>query len=97
MLKDGVRVSRVLLRTSNTDKNTPDVITLHLSEKCMTLDDVKSRYGNVSMTGAPRARSDDEETSYEASGTWGKLVFGFAQRAPNCLSSVGFLPPSRIR
>ena len=52
---------------------------------------IATKYGNLTLTEAPRGRSPDEETKYEAKTGWGRLVFGFAERNPDCLSSVGFV------
>ena len=91
-LLNGMRVSRIVLAVRNEDKQDPGMLTLNVSEACSKLDEIKTRYGDLDMVGAPRGRSENEETSYEAKTSWGRLVFGFAERNPGCLSSVGIDP-----
>lgn len=89
-LQNNVRVSRIVLGVRNNDEQDPGMLTLNVSDKCLKLDDIKNKYGELAMAGAPRGRSEDEETTFEAKKIlWGKVVFGFAVRNPDCLSSVG--------
>lgn len=91
-LQNGVRLPRIVLGVRNEDEKDPGMLTLNLSGTCVTLDEIKKRYGELAVVGYPRGRSEDEETKYEAKAPWGKLVFGFAERNPECLSSVGLGP-----
>jgi hypothetical protein len=49
---------------------------------------VEARYGPLTPTGMPRGHSRDELFSFSREEPWGRLSFGFAERAPDCLASV---------
>ena len=91
-LQEGVYVPRIVLGLRNDDIRYPGILTLNVSGTCVKLDEIKNKYGELTVVGLPRGRSEDEETKYEAQAPWGKLVFGFAERNPDCLSSVGLGP-----
>jgi len=91
-LQGGVTAPRIVLGLRNNDIKDPGMLTLNLSGTCVKLDEIKNKYGELTIVGVPRGRSEDEETKYEAQAPWGKLVFGFAERNPDCLSSVGLGP-----
>ncbi|MCA8052257.1 hypothetical protein [Burkholderia arboris] len=88
-LDDGTQIERVVLRTSN-EGDTRGALTLTLSGRCIGRDDVKARFAGMRVAGAPSGRSPNEETTFRSETAWGELVFGFAERNPDCLSSVGF-------
>jgi hypothetical protein len=66
----------------------------NLNGECISLDTVRSRYGNLKITDFPRGRSLDEATSYSTFPAWGKLSFGFTERNPDCLAYVVINPKS---
>ncbi|WP_156437274.1 MULTISPECIES: hypothetical protein [unclassified Burkholderia] len=88
-LDDGTRIERIVLRTSN-EGDARGALTLTLSGRCIRRDDVKGRFAGMRIAGAPSGRSPNEETTFRSETAWGELVFGFAERNPDCLSSVGF-------
>lgn len=51
---------------------------------------IEGRYGPLAPTGMPRGHSRDELFSFSREEPWGRLSFGFAERAPDCLASVTF-------
>ena len=91
-LQNGVQASRIVLGIRNNDEQDTGMLTLSLSGSCLKLDEIKSRYSDLAMASAPRGRSEDEETTLRTKNSWGNLVFGFAVRNPDCLSSVGIGP-----
>lgn len=66
------------------------LLNLKVGGTCVARPDVESRFGPLTVTGAPRGRSPNEETKLSRDEPWGRLTFGFADRAPACLSSVTF-------
>ncbi|KQW03099.1 hypothetical protein [Rhizobacter sp. Root1221] len=70
----------------------PGFLVLTLSGACVPKSAVFGRYENLQLTDYPRGRSLDEEASYTRVESWGKLSFGFAERARDCLRTVVFNP-----
>jgi hypothetical protein len=66
------------------------MLLLKVEGKCITKAELLQHFPNTTLFDMPRGRSLDEETSYTAEMEWGKMGFGFAERNPTCLSSVGF-------
>ncbi|MBR8316024.1 hypothetical protein KDW36_22865 [Burkholderia dolosa] len=93
-LRDGTQIDGIDLRTRNEPGASGDV-TLKLTGPCISRSDVKARFGGMRLSGAPSGQSADEETTFTAGTVWGELVFGFAERSPDCLSSIGFGTKSR--
>ncbi len=89
-LHDGTQIKGVELRTGNDDASAPGALTLTLAGTCVSRQDVKARFAGITLTGAPTGQSLDEETTFSTPTSWGELVFGFAERNPDCLSSIGF-------
>ncbi len=90
-LKDGVVIRNIDLRIKRIGPH-PGFMVLEIKGQCITLDQIRRRYGPLEITEAPRGRSLDEETSHSAMQPWGKLSFGFAERNPDCLASIVFNP-----
>ncbi|MBN3745502.1 hypothetical protein G3N96_08645 [Burkholderia sp. Se-20373] len=88
-LDDGTQIERVVLRTSN-EGGAQGALTLTLSGHCVGRDEVKAHFAGMRIAGTPTGRSPNEETTFRSETPWGELVFGFAERNPDCLSSVGF-------
>jgi len=90
-LADGVVVDKIDLRIGE-EKDDPGFLVLRLAGSCIGLDAVRAHYPTLGVTDRPRGRSWDEVTSYTTVLPWGRLSFSFAQRNPDCLSSVAFAP-----
>lgn len=90
-LADGVFIESLDLRIRKEQPH-PGFLVLNLSGTCVQKSAVNSRYTQLVMTDFPRGRSLDEEASYSQETSWGKLSFGFAERAPDCLHSIVFDP-----
>ncbi|ALV06032.1 hypothetical protein [Roseateles depolymerans] len=88
-----VDIEAVSLRVSVKEPTEKWLLNLTVAGKCVARSDVLARYPRLEVTNAPRGRSPNEETSYSRKELWGKLSFGFAQRNPDCLSSVLFTGP----
>lgn len=59
-----------------------------LGAPCLARATVETRYGPLEVTDVPRSGHPDEETVFARAEPWGELRFGFAQRRPQCLSSL---------
>lgn len=90
-LADGVFIHALDLRIRKEQPH-PGFLVLSLSGTCVPKTEVFARYPQMVMTDHPRGRSLDEEASYTKDTAWGKLSFGFAERAPDCLRTVVFTP-----
>jgi hypothetical protein len=66
------------------------LLNLTLAGSCLKKSAIEARYGPLSVTNAPRGRSLDEELGLSRVEPWGTLSFGFAERNPDCLSSITF-------
>jgi hypothetical protein len=93
VLQNDVSVSRIYLGVKNNDDTNIGALTLDIVGSYVRLDELRQKY-NLELLELPRGRSLDEETTYGTSTPWGELVFGFAERNRECLSSVGFGPVS---
>lgn len=90
-LSDGVVLSRIDLRIKRGGGH-PGFAVLNVAGTCVTLDEIRRHFGNLTVTEIPRGRSLDDATSHTAFLSWGKLSFGFAERKPSCLAWVSFNP-----
>ena len=63
---------------------------IHVVQGCPRKSDVEARYSPWKLTDVPRGGSLDEQAYWTRYETWGELSFGFAERAPDCLSTVAF-------
>jgi hypothetical protein len=88
LLQNDVHISRIILGVQNSDENLGS-LSLTITDSCIKLEQVKQKY-DLQLSGVPRGRSLDEETTYKSTTSWGHLVFGFAERNRVCLSSIGF-------
>jgi hypothetical protein len=66
------------------------LLVMDLNASCITKSAVLARYKPLTIIDEPRGRSLNEETAYARSESWGRLSFGFAERARDCLSSIAF-------
>jgi hypothetical protein len=57
---------------------------------CISKTDIARSYGPLRIIDVPHGHSWDEEFSLGRTERWGELSFGFAERRPDCLSSVSF-------
>ncbi len=64
------------------------MLNLSIGEGCPARAEIEKRYGPLTVSGGPTGRSTAEETKLSRQEPWGRLTFGFADRAPSCLSSV---------
>ena len=89
-LADGVVID-IDLRVRQEESH-PGFLVLRVAGTCIGLDAVRAHYATLRVTDHPRGRSWDEVTSYTTVLPWGELSFSFAERNPDCLSSVAFAP-----
>nr|WP_297382685.1 hypothetical protein [uncultured Roseateles sp.] len=87
-LAQEVEIEAVSLRISNKEPSEKWLLNLTVGGKCVARSDILARYPRLEITNHPRGRSPNEETSYSSKELWGKVSFGFAERNPDCLSSV---------
>lgn len=64
------------------------LLNLSIVAGCPARAEVEKHYGPLAVAGGPTGRSTAEETKFSRPLSWGRLTFGFAEKAPNCLSSV---------
>jgi len=96
-LADGVVMESIDLRVRPERASHPGFLGLRVAGTCIRLDVVRARYGTLSITDYPRGRSWDEVTSHTTIQPWGRLSFSFAERNPDCLSSVVLRPKDLSR
>lgn len=68
-------------------------LALTIGAGCARRQEVERRFGPLSQIGVPRGRSLDEQTRLARQETFGQLSFGFAERNPDCLSSIAVTVP----
>lgn len=66
------------------------LLNVRIGDGCPPRGDIERHYGPLEPTGVPRGRSPDETFSFSRDEPWGRLSFGFAERAPDCLALVTF-------
>ena len=91
VLAEGVEISDVDLRIKRRGVD-PGGLGLKIGGACITLDQIRVRYDQLKVTGHPRGGSLDEQWAYSQILPWGTVTFGFAERNPRCLASVGVGP-----
>jgi hypothetical protein len=90
---NGIRLTGLELRSPLPGEEVtagPLLILKVSSKNCVDRDQTLEAFGPLQLSGTPRGNSLDEETSYARIESWGTLSFGFAERSPDCLSSVVF-------
>lgn len=96
LLQEAVALRTVDLRVRrDPDAGHPGFLVLQLDTaagRCVTLAEVKDRFGALQITDAPRGRSLEDVTSHTANRPWGRLSFSFKEERPDCLASVAFDP-----
>lgn len=92
-LADGVTIDEAFLRLNKQEPRTRWGLVLRIGGACVPRTDVIRRHEGLEITGTPRGGSLDEETAWSRSEPWGRLSFGFAERDPDCLSSVLIVGP----
>ncbi len=92
-LAQEVEIEAVSFRVSAKEPTEKWLLNLTAAGKCVARSDILARYPRLEITSAPRGRSLDEQTYYSSKESWGKVSFGFAERNPECLSSVLFAGP----
>lgn len=71
------------------------IFSLDVTEGCPSKADMEARYSPWKLTGTPRGHSLNEKTYWSLYEPWGRLSFGFAERAPDCLASIVFAAGER--
>ena len=61
---------------------------LEVVGKCITIDLVRARYGQLTIVDSPRGHSLLDATVYRSRQSWGSYYFAFEEIARDCLSSV---------
>ncbi len=90
-LHDGVNVTTIdLLVRPNLEFDAKSGLSLELEGDCITLDEIRRRYGELEITQHPRGRSPLETTVYATRPAWGTLSFAFKQEKPDCLFRISF-------
>jgi len=89
-LADRVMIKKVTLSIKNADGVIRSlVLNLAPGGACVTRSDLHAHYPNTEITGAPRGGSLDEETVLTVLEPWARLSFGFKEKNPDCLATIG--------
>jgi len=91
LLDDGLFVTRVslaLLPDGGFGKNSG--LSIELGGRCIRLDEIRSRFGELTIVQHPRGRSLQETTVYAAAMPWGEVSFAFKEENRNCLFRISF-------
>lgn len=88
-----VEIEALSFRVSVKESTEKWLLNLTVAGQCVARSDVLARYPRLEVRNSPRGGSPNEETSYSRKEVWGKVSFGFAERNPDCLSSVLFSGP----
>ena len=91
-LADGLTVSPSLMVPATREFNDKSSFGMELEGACISLDEVRRRYGELQLTQHPRGRSLQETAVWSAKRPWGTLSFAFREDKPDCLFDVSFQP-----
>lgn len=94
LLAHGVTIEEAFLRVSQRDPANAWALVLTMGGPCVPRAEVLRRHDGLEITGHPRGGSLDEATTWSRSEPWGRLAFGFAERRPDCLSSILIAGPA---
>lgn len=64
------------------------IATFNILGKCITYEDIKKHYGNLSLYDTPRGHSYMDEMVYRSSQSWGSYYFVFRMIARDCLAAI---------
>ncbi len=85
----GVKIDRVdLVLDPHGEFTDAAGLSLELSGTCLRLDEVRQRYGALTLVQAPRGLSANETTAFASQQAWGVLMFAFKASNPDCLFRV---------
>lgn len=63
-------------------------VSLDITGKCITFEQVKAKYGDLTVFDTPRGHSFMDETVYRSRQKWGSYYFAFRVIARDCLASI---------
>lgn len=90
-LSNGSVIESIDLRIKKEQPH-PGFLVIKLAGACVPKSEVMQRYEGLKLTEYPRGRSLDEEASFSRREVWGRISFGFSERARDCLRTVVFNP-----
>jgi hypothetical protein len=64
------------------------LLSLSITGECRDLPALARHYGPLTVTDTPHHGLPGEQTYWSRTERWGRLSFGFAERARNCLSTI---------
>ncbi|EOC3070562.1 hypothetical protein ABUP50_003095 [Cronobacter malonaticus] len=84
------KLTNIELRLSRDPQEKTLLFISHWQGACLTLNDVKQHYPELTITDTPRGHSQNEVTSYTTpAGASGEAVtFSFSAKTPDCLNDV---------
>jgi hypothetical protein len=91
-VEGGMILEKVDLRLRIDGEPHSGFLALSVAKPCISRDEIFAKYGKLNLTSAPTGRSLDEQHAYSLEDSWGKMSFGFAERKPDCLSSIVLEP-----
>ncbi|WP_206996236.1 hypothetical protein [Trinickia mobilis] len=81
---------RVMAFSIASDRNGTNISArFEVSNRCISHDEVKLHYPGWRIVAGPRGGSLEEETRYQVNIGGYAYTFGFAEKAPDCLNSIG--------
>lgn len=86
-LADDIFIQKVELR-QNSNRPGSGLVLLDVSGRCISVEQLKTKYKMLEITEFPRGRSLDETTTYTSHFPWGAISFGFKEKNPECLSWI---------
>ncbi|KAA8998181.1 hypothetical protein FJU30_17360 [Affinibrenneria salicis] len=89
-LSDSSKIMDIDLRLSKVSDGMAPFLSFSYSGHCLALNDIRKRYGELTLTDYPRGRSEDEMTSHTtpANKKGQKITFSFTEKGQNCLNKV---------
>ncbi|QHM73914.1 hypothetical protein C7M51_04275 [Mixta intestinalis] len=89
-LNDREKIESFDLRLSKEPEGTKPFLSFSWQGKCVSLGDIKQHYPQLTLTGVPRGRSENEMTSYTTPADKDRqtITFSFKAGKPDCLSRV---------
>jgi hypothetical protein len=88
----GVQLDKIDLRLRIDGEPHPGFLVLTVAKPCISLAELTTQYGALKLTQIPTGRSPEEQHSYSLEDNWGKMSFGFAEKAPGCVASIALEP-----
>lgn len=91
-LAGGTVITSIDLRLPKAPSGNPGLLSLNLEGSCINYSQVKQLFPTLVITSTPRGGSLEEATAHTSTSIWGKVIFGFREKRPDCVGYVTFRP-----